>query len=283
MKGLLAALLLLVLAAGGASAAAGLTPELAFSAQGDIWVGNADGSGLVRLDAAGDDTSPVWSPDGSRIAFTAIAADGVSRLTVMNADGTGRRVVDVGVVSNLAWSRDGRRIAFVRPTTDGRDVEVRVADANGSGSVPVTTIQSLDAPDWTADGRLVVAVPTSGVGAVLRSIDPDTRQSFRIDDGGWPSVSPDGTQVAYVSTTRPPTPAVYVAGVDGVRRPAGDDAPHRAVAPGPGLPTGPRSRSSATTPVTSSTGGAAAADRLAPRPLRRPGRERRDTPADGSP
>jgi Tol biopolymer transport system component len=37
---------------------------------GEIYVANADGSGLVRLtNEVGNDTSPDWSPDGSRIVF----------------------------------------------------------------------------------------------------------------------------------------------------------------------------------------------------------------------
>src|SRR5262249_21762225 len=34
-----------------------------------IYVGNADGSGLRQLTAEGDSRWPTWSPDGSRIAF----------------------------------------------------------------------------------------------------------------------------------------------------------------------------------------------------------------------
>ena len=55
--------------------------------------------------------SPVWSPDGRRIAFVS-RRDGKA-LYVMNADGSGLRIVArVGRLATPAWSPDGREIAF---------------------------------------------------------------------------------------------------------------------------------------------------------------------------
>ena len=60
---------------------------------------NADGSGQTRLtDNPADDGRPIWSPDGSRIAF-ASDRDGNWEIYVMNADGSGQtRLTD-----NPAW------------------------------------------------------------------------------------------------------------------------------------------------------------------------------------
>ena len=50
----------------------------------DIYVMNADGSGLARLtDDPGRDTSPTWSPDGQKIAFRS-QRDGDSEIYVMD-------------------------------------------------------------------------------------------------------------------------------------------------------------------------------------------------------
>src|SRR5262249_12616539 len=73
----------------------------------DIWVVNADGSGAVQLTNAGRSThcmdgGAVWSPDGSKLAFTSNRAlDGsitpnlneASNVWVVNADGSGLKPV----------------------------------------------------------------------------------------------------------------------------------------------------------------------------------------------
>ncbi len=56
---------------------------------------NADGSGQTRLtNRAGSDTSPAYSPDGSKIAFERASAGGpTAEIYTMNADGTGETQV----------------------------------------------------------------------------------------------------------------------------------------------------------------------------------------------
>ena len=46
--------------------------KLAFAYAGDIWVANADGSNPVRLTShAATERDPIFSPDGTKIAYTA--------------------------------------------------------------------------------------------------------------------------------------------------------------------------------------------------------------------
>ena len=71
----------------------------------ELYVVNADGTGLVRIPAGGFETQPAWSPSGTRIAFVAPGPEqstwnGPSHyeLWVVNPDGTGR----VRLTSNQA-------------------------------------------------------------------------------------------------------------------------------------------------------------------------------------
>ena len=72
---------------------------------------------------AGLGEAPTWAPDGKRIAFVSSKA-GLPALWIMNANGTGRRAVELPeppsnagddwpyTVLFPAWSPDGRTIAF---------------------------------------------------------------------------------------------------------------------------------------------------------------------------
>ena len=80
----------------------------------EIFSIRADGSGQTNItNDGGSNTDPTWSPDASRIAFTA-----GGELAVMNANGTGQDTLtspgDGFQESEPAWSPDGSRIAFVR-------------------------------------------------------------------------------------------------------------------------------------------------------------------------
>ena len=60
-----------------------------------------------------DVQTPVWSPDGRRIAFLS-RRDGSKELYVVSADGSGQRRLtrDARYSATPAWSPDGRKIAF---------------------------------------------------------------------------------------------------------------------------------------------------------------------------
>jgi len=120
----------------------------------DIYVVNADGSGEVRLTThPGRDWLPLWSPDGSKIAFTS-DRDGPGELFVMNADGSGQTNVtdDPGAADGWpAWSPDGTRIAF-QSYRDG-NAEIYAMNADGSGVSRLTVNPAFDAgPSWSPDG-----------------------------------------------------------------------------------------------------------------------------------
>ena len=116
-----------------------------------IYVMNADGSGVVKLDTGNpggyDDEYPTWSPDGLRIAFVRNAAE----ILTVKADGSGDLqlvTASEGYKQNLAYSPDGSQIAF----DDVNDVYV-VSAAGGGAPMRLTTTgtQSYD-PAWSPDG-----------------------------------------------------------------------------------------------------------------------------------
>jgi Tol biopolymer transport system component len=204
-----------------------------------LYVVGPDGSGLVRLPCEGDaawapdstrlacvDASalkvvsiggqtlttlgggggPVWSPDGSTIAF---AGDGVD---VVRADGTGRRtLVDEPDTSfgGIRWLRDSSSLVY-SSATGGLDREIFTSAPDGSDVKKLTNdeIDDYD-PAWSPNGKRIVYVhdvptkdPEDADNAELYVMNADgthKRRLTRHPGFDWqPSWSPDGRRIAFV-------------------------------------------------------------------------------------
>jgi TolB protein len=167
---------------------------------------------LVTGDGCGCVDSPVWSPDGSKVAylhgqFWNQVIDPFpphAALAVMNADGSGRR--DLTAPADLldpsfSWSPDGKQIAYVTP--DGGNIAV--ANVDGSGSVQLGPGYD---PAWSPDGSKIAFV-SAGCGgstaaiSVMDANGANTHQVATLGPGptcvdvngiAW---SPDGTRIAF--------------------------------------------------------------------------------------
>lgn len=81
----------------------------------DIFLMTADGSNRKRLTThPGEDWSPVWSPDGTRLAFIS-DRNGQSDLYLINLDGSQltRLTSHAARDEDPAWSPDSQHITFV--------------------------------------------------------------------------------------------------------------------------------------------------------------------------
>ena len=106
-----------------------------------------DGSGLRTLATkALSAAEPVFSPDGSRIAFA--ANDGI--WTVGVDGGSPDRIATVEG-RDLAWSPDGTQVAFT--TWPQLGVGVEIARTDGGGLIRAQVARS-SKPSWSPDGRL---------------------------------------------------------------------------------------------------------------------------------
>ncbi len=81
---------------------------------GDIYVAELDTGLVTRLTNDHHNLFADWSPDGAQIAFWSYRGDETSGIYILNADGTGERLVvpTEGATSYASWSPNGSEIAF---------------------------------------------------------------------------------------------------------------------------------------------------------------------------
>ena len=125
----------------------------------DIYLINANGSGLVRLTSTGHESSAAWSPDGSKIAFES-TRDGNYEIYLMRADGSGitRLTRRASNDYDPAWSPDGTRIAFDSdPPGCCGNFDIYLMNADGSAVTRLTRNPHDDSgPTWSPDGSRIV-------------------------------------------------------------------------------------------------------------------------------
>lgn len=171
----------------------------------DIYVINADGSGLTRLTTnSGDDSHAAWSPDGLRIAFTS-DRDGNSEIYAMNASGSNqtRLTANAAIDGFSAWSPDGSRIAF-QTDRDGNN-EIYTMKADGTDLRNLTNNAASDEypGSWSPDGSQIVFMSNRSGDFEIYTVNANgsglTRLTNATSQEIYPSWSPDGSKIAFSS------------------------------------------------------------------------------------
>jgi len=127
---------------------------------------------LWRGDAGGIVAPPAISPDGGLICFSS-RRNGITRLHIMHADGTGVRMLADGldVRGPASWSPDGKWVVVAANRGDGS--QLFKISAGGGTVVPLLTVLA-DRPVWSPDGRFIVYTELLAAGGdEIKAMTPD--------------------------------------------------------------------------------------------------------------
>jgi Tol biopolymer transport system component len=209
----------------------------------DIYVMDVD-SGKSRPltnDAPGD-FHPVWSPNGSTIAFYSDRIP--AGIWLIESDGTNLREfpIEIPNVGDFAWSPDGRQVVFCaneRVTApDGpnpefgdflkTDVYIASNDGKNLRRIPNTGSRAMG-PAWSPNGKQIAFALTTKPGNLseihIHVVNADGTGFMKLtNDPGQnlcPKWSPDGTRVLFYNQPPPTntsTPRLICVSADGVRK-----------------------------------------------------------------
>ncbi len=197
-----------------------------------IVVMNADGSGRMTLTSGSQaDTSPVWSPDGTRLAFWRNTGSGRWSIVIATSSGAVTAVVDttaqcppllppddpgwssvgyaLGAPSFLQWAPDSDRLAFSQDTEAVPGVWTVRADGSGLAKVGDRDLAAAD-PYWSPDGSRIAFHGGPGWGPengiyVMRSDGGAVGQVSHAAATGYsfsyPQWQPGGELIAFFADT----------------------------------------------------------------------------------
>jgi len=175
----------------------------------DIWLASVEGTDAPRrlTSNKGPDSSPVWSPDGNRLAYVSKRGDDPAQLFVLPlAGGEPEQVTELPAgVADPHWLPDGKRVAFLASTwpdlnDDFAAVKKRLDELKNDKVRATASDSRLYRywDHWLTDGQathlFLVDLATRKVTDLL----PGSARAFNLDDpaGTW-DVSVDGSEITF--------------------------------------------------------------------------------------
>ncbi|HEY3964145.1 MAG TPA: hypothetical protein VGM05_06285 [Planctomycetaceae bacterium] len=195
--------------------------------RGKIWIMLPDGSARRPLTENVDDpgeNSPAWSPDGKRIAFSALR-DGRNRIYLRDSDGKNEACLtpDASLAEDYehpTWSPDAKTIAFCAYPGDRKNAHICVMSAAGADQRQLTFGNHYDwSPCFSPDGRRIVFESTRDGNREIYTINVDGSNPVNLTTNSQtdhhPACSPDGRRIAFMTRRDQESAEICVMNPDG--------------------------------------------------------------------
>jgi TolB protein len=170
----------------------------------EIFLADFDGANIRPVTQLGSiSLSPVWSPDGKKIAFTCYKKRNPD-LYLIDPDGKNLQLFSssAGVNAAPSWSPDGKQVSLMM-ASDGKS-EIFLLDATGQNPRQLTKSHGNEAsPSWSPDGKSIAFVSDRSGSPQVYIMGTDGSNVRRLTfEGSYntnPSWSPKGDRIAYCS------------------------------------------------------------------------------------
>jgi len=184
------------------------------SSTSNLYLLDLDSGETTRLTWADEnDSQPVFSPDGSAIAFTSGRGNDQSQLFVMRLDGgEPRQVTDLPVsVQAPKWFPDGERIAFSATIIPGYDgdfdalEEMLEEEEESKVTAKVTENRTYRHWDrWLTDGHYPRLFSLDLESEEVTDLMPGSKRHFAMMGGPQYDIAPDGETIAISANSSEP-------------------------------------------------------------------------------
>jgi Tol biopolymer transport system component len=166
---------------------------------GEIFIAKSDGSKVKTISSGSLDALPVFTPNGQKILFSGISADGKTSIYSMRLDGTNKALIKQDAI-DAEISGDGSKMVFCRVQAGGD--AMFVSNADGSQEKQIATKSECNRPSFHPKNNSEILFFTF---ESVSTIDLNTSRETivrRDNDVAWEAnYSPDGEFIVYCKSS----------------------------------------------------------------------------------